>query len=126
MNSIFKTIFLNQESLKKKRISLSIVFAIFGLSLAIGMIIWKFTPMDPSWEELRNRILTTPEENPRKCHSVYPMKSLKKKFSVSEVGIPLNLSPFIKEGRYEEAADAAQVKSIFQSVVRLKSLVFTV
>ena len=83
------------------------------------MIIWKFTPMDPSWEELRNRILTTPEENPRKCHSVYPMKSLKKNFSVSEVGIPLNLSPLIKEGRYEEAADAAQVKSIFQSVVRL-------
>ena len=98
---------------------MAIVFAIFGLTLAISMIIWKFAPIDPTWEELRSKILDTSEEDLDMCMMTYPHKMSGSEFSESEVGIPLQLSPMIKEGLYEEATEASKVTNIFQSVVRI-------
>ena len=98
---------------------MAIVFAIFGLTLAISMIIWKFAPIDPTWEELRSEILDTSEEDLNMCMMTYPHKMSGSEFSESEVGIPLQLSPMIKDGLYEEAAEASKVTNIFQSAVRI-------
>ncbi len=81
------------------------------------MVIWRFSPIEPTWEEMRARILATPEEKPRLCVTLYP-NSISKKFKVSEVGTPLMLTPLIEGGLYYEAAEAARVKEVLQSVVR--------
>ena len=83
------------------------------------MIIWKFAPIEPTWEELRNKILDTSEENLNMFMMTYPQKMSGSEFSESEVGLPLQLSPMIKEGLYEEATEASKVTNIFQSVVRI-------
>ena len=54
----------------KKRISFAIFLAILGFSVAVGMIIWKFSPADPSWEELRNRFEKRPLS---KRYIVFPL-----------------------------------------------------
>lgn len=100
----------------KKRISFAIVFALFGLAVAIGMIIWRFSPRDPTWEDLRQRLMATPEEESSLCVTVYP-DSISKAFNVSQTKQPLLLSPFIKNGSLEEAAQAARVTNILQSMV---------
>ena len=100
----------------KKRISSAIVLAIFGFAAAIAMVIWHFSPVEPSWEELRKNLLATPEEEMRLCVTMYP-NSISRKFDPSEVGQPLMLSPLIKEGKYSEAAKASKVKNIFQHEV---------
>ena len=78
------------------------------------------SPIEPSWEELRRRLMATPEEENRLCMTVYP-NSISKTFNVNETGPPLMLTSYIKEGYYQEAVDAARVKNIFQTVVRLLS-----
>ena len=77
-----------------------------------------FYPIEPSWEELRLRLMATPEEENRLCMTVYP-NSISKTFNVNETGPPLMLTSYIKEGYYQEAVDAAKVNAIFQTVVRL-------
>ena len=105
----------------KKRISIAIVFAIFGFALAIAMIVWRFSPIEPTWEEMRSKLMSTPEEDLRLCVTVYPNVQ-KKSFNVNETREPLILTPFLWEGRYQEAAEATRVDNIFQSEVRkLKS-----
>ena len=93
------------------------MFAIFGIALSIGMVIWKFSPIEPTWEELKASIIDTSHEKVRVCTFQLPKNINNKTFAVSEVGVPLILSPLIEEGRYEEAAEAARVNSILQSVV---------
>ena len=109
----------------KKRISLAIVFAMVGFAVAIGMIIWRFSPIEPSWEELRRRLMATPEEENRLCMTVYP-KTISKRFNVNETGRPLMLTPYIKSGYFQEAVDAARVNTIFQTMVRTSFLSFFV
>ena len=100
----------------KKRISLAIVFALFGFAVAIAMVAWRFSPIEPSWEEMRRRLMATPEEQPKLCTTVYP-NSLGKEFSVNETREPLMLTPYLWEERYQEAAYDARVSSILQSEV---------
>ncbi len=83
--------------------------------------------MEPSWEELRARILATPEEKPRLCVTLYP-NSISKMFEVEKVGKPLILTPLIEGGLHAEAAEAAKVTNVLQSVVSdlLKALTLPV
>lgn len=81
------------------------------------MVVWKFSPIEPTWEELKASIIDTSHEKVRVCTFQLPKNINNKTFAVSEVGVPLILSPLIEEGRYEEAAEAARVNSILQSVV---------
>lgn len=101
----------------KKRISVAIVFALFGFALAIAMIVWRFSPIEPTWEELRLKLMATPEEEPRLCVTVYPNVTFKP-FNVNETLEPLILTPYLWEERYQEAVEAAKVNNIFQSEVR--------
>ena len=82
-----------------------------------------YYPIEPSWEELRLRLMATPEEENRLCMTVYP-NSISKTFNVNETGPPLMLTSYIKEGYYQEAVDAARVNAIFQTVVRLVTIYF--
>jgi hypothetical protein len=100
----------------KKRISLAIVLALFGFAMAIGMIVWRFSPIEPTWEELRRRLLSTAEEEMSLCVTLYP-NSISKTFNQSETGSPLMLTPFILNGSFAEAVEAARVTRIFQTVV---------
>ena len=88
------------------------------------MVIWKFSPIEPTWEELKASIIDTSHEKVRVCTFQLPKNINNKTFAVSEVGVPLILSPLIEEGRYEEAAEAARVNSILQSVVSKKIFYF--
>lgn len=106
----------------KKRISLAIVFALFGFAVAIGMIIWRFSPVEPTWEELRQRLMGTPEEESSMCVTVYP-NAISKTFNVSETKRPLMLTPLISNGSLQEAAEAARVTNILQTVVILARIV---
>ena len=67
------------------------MFAIFGITLAISMIIWKFAPIEPTWEELRKKILDTSDENLDMCMMTYPYEMSGSEFIESEVGLPLQL-----------------------------------
>ena len=99
----------------KKRISLAIVFALFGFALAIAMVAWRFSPIEPSWEEMRRTLLATPEEKPKLCTTVYP--NLDKEFNVNETREPLMLTPYLWAEKYQEAAIKARVSSIIQTEV---------
>ena len=101
----------------KKRISTAIVFALFGFALAIAMIVWRFSPVEPTWEELRAKLMATPEEEPRLCVTVYPNSTFKP-FNVNETLEPLILTSYLWEQKYHEAAQKAKVSNIFQSEVR--------
>ena len=100
----------------KKRISLAIVFALFGFAVAIAMVAWRFSPIEPSWEEMRRTLLNTPEEKPNKCITVYP-NVLEKEFNVNETREPLMLTPYLWAEKYQEAAIKARVSSIIQTEV---------
>ena len=72
------------------------------------MIFSRFTEDQPTFEELRRDILSTPGEDPRLCYTVYP-DSIDKKFDKEEVGEPLYLTPYIDEGErlmYQKSFDA--------------------
>ena len=47
--------------------------------------------------------------------------SISKIFNVNETGEPLMLTPYIQDGFYQEAVDAAKVNDIFQTMVRFFS-----
>ena len=99
----------------KKRISLAIVFALFGFALAIAMVAWRFSPIEPSWEEMRRTLLATPEEKPKLCTTVYP--NLDKEFNVNETREPLMLTPYLWAEKYQEAA----IKALFEETFRQAS-----
>ena len=61
--------------------------------------------------------MSTPQEELNLCYTVYPNVQ-NRTFNISETGKPLLLTPMIKNGQYQEAAKAARVTSIFQTVVR--------
>ena len=82
---------------------------------------WSLSPIDSTWEELRLRLMATPEEENRLCMTVYP-NSISKKFNVNETGEPLMLTPYIQGGFYQDAVDAAKVNDIFQTMVRFFSI----
>ena len=48
--------------------------------------------------------------------------SISKKFNVNETGEPLMLTPYIQDGFYQEAVDAAKVNDIFQTMVRFLTI----
>ena len=105
----------------KKRISLAIVFALIGFAVGIGMIIWRSQPIEPGWEELRSRLMSTNHEKRGLCTTKYP-DSYEKDFNVSETGEPLLLTPFIINGTLREAVQAARVTNIFQTLVSVCQL----
>ena len=82
---------------------------------------WSLSPIESTWEELRRRLMATPEEENRLCMTVYP-NSISKTFNVNETGEPLMLTPYIQGGFYQEAVDAAKVNDIFQTMVRFFSI----
>ena len=84
---------------------------------------WSLSPIESTWEELRRRLMATPEEENRLCMTVYP-NSISKTFNVNETGEPLMLTPYIQGGLYQEAVDAAKVNDIFQTMVRFFSFFF--
>ena len=100
----------------KKKISLAIVLAIFGFSVAIGMIIWRHSPLEPTWEEKRQRLIGTPEEESRDCITLFP-HVINRTFNVNETGEPLMLTPYIELEKYQEAVEAARVRNVFQTMV---------
>ena len=65
--------------------------------------------------------MATPEEENRLCMTVYP-NSISKTFNVNETGEPLMLTPYIQDGFYQEAVDAAKVNDIFQTMVRFLTI----
>jgi hypothetical protein len=101
----------------KKKISGSIVFAIIGFAVGLGMVIWRYSPVEPTWEQLRESILSTQEEDMRLCVTMYPNSIAKDNFDIEEVGQPLLLTPYIEDGLLDEAAEAARVDNVLQSVV---------
>ena len=79
------------------------------------VIAWQFSDVEPTYEELRSKILSTSRESPRLCVTLYP-NSIKKDFEgVPEVGQPLTLTPYIEEGEYAKAAEFSSVRTVLQS-----------
>ena len=81
----------------------------FGIVLAVGVVVWKFSDVEPTYDEMRAKILSTSRELPRLCVTLYP-NSIKKDFEpYPEVGKPLTLTPYIENGEFEKAAEHAAV-----------------
>jgi hypothetical protein len=99
----------------KRKVTCAIIAALFGILIAIGVVVWKFSSVEPTYDELRAKILSTSRESPRLCVTLYP-NSIKKDFEGSpEVGQPLTLTPYVESGDYATAAEHASVKTVLQS-----------
>ena len=75
---------------------------------------WRLPPAEPTFEEMRERVIRTPTEEPRLCVTVFP-ESIARRFDPAEVGEPLLLTPYVEAGRLEEAAAAARVAHVMQT-----------
>jgi hypothetical protein len=49
----------------KKLITYAIVISLLSFLLAVTMVVWRFTMDEPSFEELRRKVIGTPDEAPR-------------------------------------------------------------
>ena len=94
----------------KRKVTYAVVAALFGVAVAVGVVIWKLSDAEPSYEEMRAKILSTSRESPRLCVTLYP-NSIKKDFEgLPEVGTPLTLTPYVESGEFEKAAAYSSVK----------------
>ena len=103
----------------KKRVSYAIVLALFSFVFAIGMVAWKFVEHKPTYDELRQKIINTPNEKPSICQSVYP-SIYSKTFDSSVVGEPLILTDYLKDDNLNliaEGARKAKVDDVLQSEI---------
>ena len=56
----------------KRVVTYALVFSILSFSVAVLMVAWRFTPDEPTFEEMRERVIRTPTEEPRLCVTVFP------------------------------------------------------
>ena len=98
----------------KRVATYALVFSILSFAVAVLMVAWRFTPDEPTFEEMRERVIRTPTEEPRLCVTVFP-ESINRTFDPEEVGEPLFLTPYIKAGRLEAAARASRVEHVMQT-----------
>ena len=98
----------------KKRVTYAIMFGIFGIVVAICMVIWKFTALELSYEDLRLKVINTPDEELALCVTVYP-KVVSKDFEESEVGKHLVLTDFIDSDEIEQGVELSRVDNVLQS-----------
>ena len=56
------------------------------LMLAITMVVWRFTKDKPTFAEMRKKVMSTPDEEPHLCVTVYP-NAITKTFDRNEVVI---------------------------------------
>ena len=99
----------------KKLITYAIIFSFFSIFVAIFLVAWRFSMDKPTFQELREKVIRTPSEEPRMCVTVYP-NSINKNFSDHDVGEALFLTPYIERGDLEEGAKLATVDHVMQSV----------
>ena len=105
----------------KKRVTYAIIFGLFCFVFAIGMIVWKFSVNDPTYHELRQKVINTPHEPPRICQTVYP-EAISKTFSSDVVGDPLILTDYLEGDdpdpyKIAEGVAKARVDNVLQTEV---------
>lgn len=104
----------NEIERYQKTVTYAIIFSLFSFATAIVMVIWRFTEGDPSFEEMRHKILSTPLEEPRLCFTLYP-ETIDQEFDEDAVGKPLMLTPLIQSGQFQLAAKKSRVENVLQS-----------
>ena len=98
----------------KRVVTYALVFSLLSFAAAVLVVAWRLTPAEPTFEEMRERVIRTPTEEPRLCVTVFP-ESIARRFDPAEVGEPLLLTPYVEAGRLEEAAAAARVAHVMQT-----------
>ena len=89
----------NEIERYQKTVTYAIIFSLFSFATAVVMIVWRFTPGEPTFAEMRKKILATPLEEPRLCFTLYP-ETIDREFDEDIVGTPLMLTPLIEAGQF--------------------------